>query len=70
MRSLPDRRLVHTHELKGMQVTELAADLSGTALAVCDDTSKAIHVLLRILRIDSSVKFEPACCSFALTLML
>jgi hypothetical protein len=43
--SLPDRRLVHTHTLKGMKVTGLAADPSGAALAVCDRTSKAIHVL-------------------------
>jgi hypothetical protein len=43
--SLPDRRLVHTHMLKGMRVTGLAADPSGTALAVCDARSKAIHVL-------------------------
>jgi hypothetical protein len=43
--SLPDRRLVHTHTLEGMLVTGLAADPSGTALAVCDAASKAIHVL-------------------------
>jgi hypothetical protein len=43
--SLPDCRLVHTHTLKGMVVTDLAADPSGTALAVCDRASKAIHVL-------------------------
>ena len=43
--SLPDRRLVQTHELEGMVVVGLAADPSGTALAVCDGTSKAIHVL-------------------------
>jgi hypothetical protein len=43
--SLPDRRLVHTHELDGMQVMGLAADPSGTALAVCDRSSEAIHVL-------------------------
>jgi hypothetical protein len=43
--SLPDRRLVHTHTLKGMGVIGLAADPSGTALAVCDAASKAIHVL-------------------------
>jgi hypothetical protein len=43
--SLPDRRLVHTHTLEGMQVTGLAADPSGPALAVCDAVSKAIHVL-------------------------
>ena len=43
--SLPDRRLVHTHELEGMQVRGLAADPSGTALAVCDFTSQAIYVL-------------------------
>ena len=43
--SLPDRRLVHTLKLEGMQVAGLAADPSGTALAVCEFTSKAIHVL-------------------------
>jgi hypothetical protein len=43
--SLPDRRLVHTHTLEGMDVMGLAADPSGTALAVSDDRSKAIHVL-------------------------
>ena len=43
--TLPDRRLVHTHKLEGMRVVGLAADPSGTALAVCDGESKAIHVL-------------------------
>ena len=43
--SLPDRRLVHTHTLEGMEMKGLATDPSGTALAVCDHTSKAIHVL-------------------------
>jgi hypothetical protein len=43
--SLPDRRLVQTYELEGMKVMGLAADPSGTALAVCDAASKAIHVL-------------------------
>jgi hypothetical protein len=43
--SLPDRRLVLKHTLEGMEVTGLAADPSGTALAVCDRISKAIHVL-------------------------
>jgi hypothetical protein len=43
--SLPDCRLVHTHTLEGMLVTGLAADPSGTALAVCDGASTAIHVL-------------------------
>jgi hypothetical protein len=43
--SLPDRRLVHTHTLKGMKITGLAADPSGCALAVCDGASKALHVL-------------------------
>ncbi len=43
--SLPDRRLVHTHTLEGMQVVGLAADPSGTALAVCDYSSKAVHAL-------------------------
>jgi hypothetical protein len=43
--SLSDRRLVHTHTLEGMEVRGLAADPSGTALAVSDAASKAIHVL-------------------------
>jgi hypothetical protein len=43
--SLPDRRLIQKHTLEGMEVTGLAADPSGTALAVCDAASKAIHVL-------------------------
>jgi hypothetical protein len=43
--SLPDCRVVHTHTLEGMQLTGLAADPSGTALAVCYRASKAIHVL-------------------------
>jgi len=43
--SLPDRRLVHTHTLEGMEVMGLASDPSGTALVVCDAASKAIHVL-------------------------
>jgi hypothetical protein len=43
--SLPGRRLFHTHTLEGMQVTGLAADPSGTALAVCDFVSEAVHVL-------------------------
>jgi hypothetical protein len=43
--SLPDRRLVHTHTLTGMYIRGLAADPSGTALAVCDYASKAVHVI-------------------------
>ena len=43
--SLPDRRLVHTHTLEGMEVAGLAADPSGAALAVCDGASSAVHVL-------------------------
>jgi hypothetical protein len=43
--SLPDHRLVHMHTLEGMQVAGLAADPSGTALAVCDRASKLVHVL-------------------------
>ena len=39
--SLPDRRLVHTHELKGMGVLGLAGDPSGTTLVVCNAASKA-----------------------------
>jgi hypothetical protein len=43
--SLPDRRLVHAHELDGFEVVGLAADPSGTSLAVCDRASKAICVI-------------------------
>jgi hypothetical protein len=43
--SLPDRRLVHTHTLEGMEVVGLAADPAGTALAVCDSASKVVRVL-------------------------
>jgi hypothetical protein len=43
--SLPDRRLAHTHTLEGIRVMGLAADPSGTVLAVCDAASEAIHVL-------------------------
>jgi hypothetical protein len=43
--SLPDRSLVHTHTLEEMEVMGLAADPSGTALAVCDCASDAVHVL-------------------------
>lgn len=43
--TLPDRRWIHTHELTGMHITNLAADPSGTALAVCDDSSENINVL-------------------------
>jgi hypothetical protein len=42
---VPDCRLVHTHTLEGMKVTGLAAEPSGRALTVCDNASKAIHVL-------------------------
>jgi hypothetical protein len=45
MLSLSDRHLVHTHTLEGLEVVGLAADPSGTALAVCDYKSKAVHVL-------------------------
>lgn len=43
--SLPDRRLVNTHDLEGIKVVGLAADPSGTALAVCDGAYRNIHVL-------------------------
>ena len=43
--SLPGHTLVHTHSLEGMEVTGLAADPWGGALAVCDDKSKSCHVL-------------------------
>jgi hypothetical protein len=43
--SLPGRRLVHTHTLEEMEIRGLASDPSGTALAVCDSASQAVHVL-------------------------
>ena len=43
--SLPDHALVHTHDLKGLSVTGLAADPTGTAIAVCDKALRAVHVL-------------------------
>jgi hypothetical protein len=43
--SLPDRHLVHTHTLEGIEVMGLAADPSGTALTLCDGVSEAVHVL-------------------------
>jgi hypothetical protein len=43
--SIPDYRLVHTHTLVGMRIQSLAADPSGTALAVGDSNSNAIHVV-------------------------
>lgn len=43
--SLPDLVLVHTHTLEGMEITGLAADPNGKAIAVCDTETNAIHVL-------------------------
>ena len=43
--SLPGLSLVHTHRLEGMEVTGLAADPWGGALAVCDRLSQSLHVL-------------------------
>lgn len=43
--SLPGLALVHTHILSGLDVLGLAADPWGGALAVCDEVSRAIHVL-------------------------
>ena len=43
--SLPGLALVHTHCLEGMEVTGLAADPWGGALAVCDRLSQSLHVL-------------------------
>jgi hypothetical protein len=43
--ALPDRRLVHRHTLRGIMVSGLAADPTGTALAVCDSAAKGVHVL-------------------------
>lgn len=43
--SQPGFALVHTHALQGLRVLGLAADPWGSALAVCDDTTQAVHVL-------------------------
>ena len=43
--ALPTLTLVHTHVLEGMELCGLAADPSGTAIAVCDRASQAVHVL-------------------------
>ena len=43
--SLPSLALTHTHTLEGMDLTGLAADPSGGALAVFDRESGALHVL-------------------------
>lgn len=42
--SLPDLTLVHSHSV-GLRVAGLAADSSGSALAVCDAISRDVHVL-------------------------
>ena len=43
--SLPGLALVHTHSLEEMQITGLAADPWGGALAVCDAVSNAVHIV-------------------------
>ena len=43
--SLPSLALLHTHTLIDMEVTGLAADPWGGALAVCDECTQAIHIL-------------------------
>ena len=43
--SLPGLALVHTHRLDGIEVTALAADPWGGALAVHDDASRALLIL-------------------------
>jgi len=43
--SLPLITLVHTHTFLGFEIEGLAADPSGTALAVCDRASGAVHVV-------------------------
>ena len=43
--ALPTLTLVHTHVLEGMHVSDLAADLSGSAIAVCDAASMAVYIL-------------------------
>jgi hypothetical protein len=43
--ALPYRRLVHTHTLEGMEVVGLAADPSGTALAVWSTRTQSVHTL-------------------------
>ena len=43
--SLPGRILVHTHNLRGLDVTRLVADPWGEALIVCDSVSDALCAL-------------------------
>ena len=43
--SLPLITLVHTHTFPGFEIEGLAADPSGTALAVCDRASGAVYVV-------------------------
>ena len=43
--SLPDLILLHVHVLDGVEISGLASDPWGRAFAVCDTSSKAIHVL-------------------------
>lgn len=42
---LPSRSLVHTHHVAGMSIVGLAADPGGGAIAVCDEASRALHIL-------------------------
>lgn len=43
--ALPGLTVVHTHELKGVEVTGLGADPGGAALVVVDRASQGCHVL-------------------------
>jgi hypothetical protein len=42
---LPSHRLVKRCKIGGMKIVGLDSDPSGTALAVCDEASKSIHIL-------------------------
>jgi hypothetical protein len=43
--ALPECRLVQTHRLENIVISDLVADPSGTALAVCDFNVRSVHVL-------------------------
>lgn len=43
--ALPGLILVHSHKLKGMRITAIAADPWGAAIAVADDVTCAVHIL-------------------------
>jgi hypothetical protein len=43
--ALPSHDLVHTHSFPGMQIRGLAADPSGTAIAVCNDADSVVEII-------------------------